>query len=472
MALSAYGIWEVRTTGSDLNGGGFKYGATGTDYSQQNSPQYSGTDLESDATDNTKVKSTTAGSPIAADVGNYLRISGGSGFTQGWYEIISQDGTWWTLDSSVGGTSLSGGTFRVGGALASPGVAWNVAHNYGTGNYRGFIWIAEGTYGITSTSISGRTPASGCYIYGSRCSAQGYNISLGRGVVPTTKPVLQAQGSHSNYLAYPAYSTSASYNSGGMAYLAFDTNNQLTAQAVRSVSEGWFLDVYGSTSNQLVENGTYYYCNFYGTPGTNRSVLRTGTAYYSYLKGAFRANCGNDSNFAFCVLRGGTGGTSYPAVRLGRHNWMKGNRMYTDDCSAMYMTTQHQIIENNIFVGDGSQPFWGGGTANPTFTYDNLKIRNNYVYGLNHVDFSGMQSRFGGIVESPTALSQDPYVDVSTDDYTLDSTGSDYNTVFNANYADGKVANTTLGPRNSIFTEGSGGTTYTPAASAKFTRLE
>jgi len=45
VALSAAQILEVRSTGSDANGGGFKAGASGTDYSQQDAAQYALTGL-------------------------------------------------------------------------------------------------------------------------------------------------------------------------------------------------------------------------------------------------------------------------------------------------------------------------------------------------------------------------------------------------------------------------------------------
>ena len=104
---------EVRpTVGDDLNEGGFfTYGASGTDFSMQNSPALSNTDLVIDASDNTKVSS--AGSPIGAThVGNGMQISAGSGFTPGFYRIMSQVGGLATLDRACGTTSSDGvGTF-------------------------------------------------------------------------------------------------------------------------------------------------------------------------------------------------------------------------------------------------------------------------------------------------------------------------------------------------------------------------
>jgi len=122
MALSASIVWEVRSTGVDTNGGGFKAGATGTDYSQQNTAQKSGVDLHMHATTNTKCHPNAAG-VAAADVGNLIYIASGAGWTPGYYEITVQDGADWTLDrspSAAGNADL--GTYAMGGAAGTPGM--------------------------------------------------------------------------------------------------------------------------------------------------------------------------------------------------------------------------------------------------------------------------------------------------------------------------------------------------------------
>jgi hypothetical protein len=121
VALAAAIEWDVASTGNDNNGGGYKAGATGVDYSQQDAPQKSGTDLEIDGTDAAKVKPVGAG-VAANDVGNVIQIpSGVPSFTAGFYEILSQDGTWWTLDRAAGTLAASGGTYAMGGRLATLG---------------------------------------------------------------------------------------------------------------------------------------------------------------------------------------------------------------------------------------------------------------------------------------------------------------------------------------------------------------
>ena len=118
MALSSTLVWEIRRTGSSANGGAFRAGAAGTDYSQQDAPQVTYTDLTVDATSNTKV--TSAANPFGpAHVGNLINITGGTGWTNGRYEVISVTGNVATLDRSPAAVNATGGQGRLGGAADS-----------------------------------------------------------------------------------------------------------------------------------------------------------------------------------------------------------------------------------------------------------------------------------------------------------------------------------------------------------------
>ena len=116
--------FDVRTTGNDANGGGFVTGATGTDFSQQNGSQFSGTDLASSNGSTNPCTVTSAGHNFtAADVGNLLNISAGTNWTTGAgvrYQIVSVAANAATLDRACGSVaSLSGGTWAEGGAMAT-----------------------------------------------------------------------------------------------------------------------------------------------------------------------------------------------------------------------------------------------------------------------------------------------------------------------------------------------------------------
>ena len=482
MTFTAQIVWEARTTGSDTNGGGFRLGGSGSDYSQQNSPQYSGTDLEINSANNLQVKSTTAGSPIAADVGNLIMISNGLSWNLGWYEIVSQDGTWWTLDASPGAAGLTGGHFAVGGALASPGVGWAVSHYKGTGNYRGFVWIESGTYPVVTSTTSGPVPPSGCMFYFYRSSAQGYDPALGRGPKPSSNPVIQAQSGYTGRAADIGYNGNVSYSTGGLSYIDFDTNGLCTTSGfVQSPSEAYYCNVYGNSTQDLISGGYWRFCSMVSRVSSYKAVARYASldnCYMELLPTAFRAYVGYgfSANNSVLVSRG-TGGFQYAAVHLDRHGKLTNCLVYVDGGQAGFNGIgEHQIVINNVFVCGGTpQQLWRTSSAGPlSGNWNNVKFHNNYYYGFTNTSLSSVNAipDGAGRVESPIALTQDPFVDSAGGDFTLDSTGADYSSVLSGNISDQKIANTTVGPRLSTFTVNTGGGSSTPAAAVRHTRLK
>jgi hypothetical protein len=107
------------------------------DYSQQNSAQFSYTDLAIQST-NTEVQS--SGNPFGKQqVGNTIQVTSGTGFTAGFYTIQSVSGTTATLNASPGtanstnGNGYQGGALEtlselIGTALASYGVTGQLAY--------------------------------------------------------------------------------------------------------------------------------------------------------------------------------------------------------------------------------------------------------------------------------------------------------------------------------------------------------
>lgn len=185
MALSATQVWEVRTTGNDANGGAFRAGATGTDYSQQDAPQVTYTDLTTGASSS---QVTSATSPFtAAHVGNVLNIPTAtpSGVVAGRYEILSVASGVATLDRSAGTANAGGATGYLGGALASPGQA---ASQIVAGNT---VWIRSGTYLLSATAnVPGGKPQAGV-----QSRWVGYVAARGDAVPWGAMPVLRANAS-------------------------------------------------------------------------------------------------------------------------------------------------------------------------------------------------------------------------------------------------------------------------------------
>lgn len=177
MALSGLVVWEVRpATGSDTAGGGFDPSVTspGTDYSQQASAQIAFTDLVIDPTTNTKATS-VLNAFTSAHVGNIVQITSGTGFTTGFFTILSVTTGVATFDRALGSTSSTGGHGNLGGALASLSAALLKASSSVcvAGNT---IWMT-GTLTITAT-INITIPASDS---GLRIILNGYGSSRGDG---------------------------------------------------------------------------------------------------------------------------------------------------------------------------------------------------------------------------------------------------------------------------------------------------
>lgn len=114
MAILPPTVWRIRPGGNVLNGAAYD-GTTypgGVDYTQQDSPQLSLTDLVGNGT--TTLTSATGGF-TSAMVGNAINITSGSGATVGYYFITARtDTNTVTIDRSPG--TFTGGVGRVGGA--------------------------------------------------------------------------------------------------------------------------------------------------------------------------------------------------------------------------------------------------------------------------------------------------------------------------------------------------------------------
>lgn len=185
MALSANTVWEVRTAGSDTNGGGFVRGAAGTDFSQANSAN-SGSSNKSTtnavAAGTTTITSATANF-TAAIVGNIVYFAGGTGsIAATWRQVTAfTNSTTITIDTLI--ASSTGMTMNIGGAMGSLGnVGALILQSHA-------VFIKSGTYSITSASTN--IPG-GCFSSSAALiQIQGYGVSRNDF---GTAPVLQASG--------------------------------------------------------------------------------------------------------------------------------------------------------------------------------------------------------------------------------------------------------------------------------------
>ena len=174
MTISANTVWEVRSGGSDNNGGGFVTGASGTDRSQQDAAHATLTALSLVHTTTTQINVSLVDYTVtAADIGNILQITGGTA-TAGLYQITASDtvNNRWTVDRSAG-TAAQTVVGAMGGAFASLGKAAPSATVDGN-----LIWQkADGTYTMTTA-----TPGAGGPIVTAstiRVKIEGYTTTRG-----------------------------------------------------------------------------------------------------------------------------------------------------------------------------------------------------------------------------------------------------------------------------------------------------
>lgn len=205
MAIATATVWEVRTTGSDTNGGAYSTG--GTDYSQQDAAQLSLTDAVANGT--TTVTSATAGF-TSAMVGNVCYMVGGTGpLTAVRRQIVTfTNSTTVVLDATVAtGTGI---TMNVGGAVANPGAA-SSAHVSGN-----TIYVKNGTYTVNNASAATSTTPQGCVsLVAGLTTADtrliGYASARGDNPTGATRPLLQASGISTFTLVTLAAHSAADY---------------------------------------------------------------------------------------------------------------------------------------------------------------------------------------------------------------------------------------------------------------------
>lgn len=253
MALNAAIVIEVRNGGSDTNGGGFKTGATGTDWTLQDAAQYSVTDGVAAGT--TTLTSVTAN--FGTDVvGNLIYVQGGTGtITAGWYEITSRtNSTTIVVDRSTGLTAGTGVTLKIGGALASPGAAAAIATVAG---HTVFIKYNASPYIATSASTN---IAAGCVSGTASTAYCGYDSTRSLYNLDANRPTFQLSvgtatlmgGTNNNYI---------------VSSMILDANSQATSRCAQFSGTIFYTKGMGATAGGITDNtvaGTAILCEVTG----------------------------------------------------------------------------------------------------------------------------------------------------------------------------------------------------------------
>jgi len=159
-------------------------GTFGCDYSQQAAAQFALTGLTTAAAD--AILLTASASTHM--VGNHLRITGGTNFTTGWYEIVSAvAGVSLTLDRTCTSAAGSAGTANVGGAMSLNSTLDDDLFESGTA---GMIWWVR--YNATAIALGEAVSIAAAGTAVAPYVIEGYASVRGDRPTGSTRPVIDA----------------------------------------------------------------------------------------------------------------------------------------------------------------------------------------------------------------------------------------------------------------------------------------
>jgi hypothetical protein len=420
MAISGTVIWEVRgsATASNANGGGFRPGASGVDYSQQDSAQYNLTGCTSSAA-NAIILNANA----AADmVGNIAHVISGTNATAGWYEIISVvAGVSITVDRNWGTGAVSNGVVNIGGALVSFDTWTSAANTFVAGQT---VYVKAGT----SISNTGNISATGGNA-GAPVTYIGYNSTRSDSPTGSNRPIVNTgTGTGMNFGAWTRI-----YN------IIF------TSTSTRSLSLGG--------GNNIVRN-----CKAINTSTTaNRAAIDASTGPSEIVNCeavSYRGNAisisGSDTVLVYgCYIHDSNNGINNSVAR-GRilFNLIVGN---VTNAILNGSSAHDAFISNNTL--------WGGadnktGTGISLGSSANAQILNNIIYGFvtgivdttgiaganyanyndlfnNTTNYSGISGDSGSVTTDPsfTSVTQITGTTATTSGNVLTQIGADFSVV-------------------------------------------
>lgn len=437
MAYTNNVAWEIRpTNGSDNNGGAYNASATasgGVDYSQQNSAQV--------VFDGSTIRATTAGASstitvvgytvATGDLGNFLKITGGTNFTTGRYQItaISTGSNTWTLDRTATSGAGSAMTGNMGGAAQTlSGVLADANSANGARSNKYFV-KAESTI-TTTAGFALAAPAS----------------SLG----PTQPP---------NYIT--AYTTTR--GDGGKATITLSTNVGLNGFDIQT--GGWVVEnfiincnslatstgIFAESTNAMIRN-----CKIsnFKTAGINASNtlwtivnceitggLSGATAGIVTSSSGVIANCyvhdnvctgmnlGQQTAVVNCVVTNSTG-TNNDGILVGNSSAVVNNVSHGHNRYGLNMNAGNSVfyLKNNILSSNGSYGLRLATSAGypADFQWDGNAYYNNTTGTRLNADDTGTTNAINGVSPYTNSLdvilTANPFTNSASGDFTLNNT--------------------------------------------------
>lgn len=426
-AISGATAWEVRPgVGSDNSGGCFVTGATGTDFSQQNAAQYNFTDLVIDGATATIVTSASHNF-VAADVGNCMNITAGTGFTQGIYQVVSVSMNAATMDRNVGTLASTGGTFAVGGAVLTITKAAASAVN----SNRIFVKASAAITSTVTYSLTGNLQPT---------SATPYNIIQGYTTTRTDNGRVTITLSTNTGLT--ALSTAA-----GWIVRNFDINCA-TLGTSKAVSIGNFGIVQNVKASNCTERGIFANSNVVTvmdseitgcTSACDASLylVGTGTALRNWIHDnasyGVRAN-GESPQVIWNLITNNTGATT-AGIFITSGNPVRavvfGNTVYASGQDGIQFSSTEPLgqsnVRNNILVNNGRYGVNGasaaGLSAQPMFDgnfyFGNVTAARNNMNDAGSVNAINAAAPYTNVLD--VNLSGDPFTNAATNDFSLNA---------------------------------------------------
>jgi parallel beta-helix repeat protein len=291
-------VFDVRTTGSDNNGGGFDSGVAspGTDYSQQDSAQIAYTDLVIGTTGNENQLTSAAHPFDSTSPGNCINITGGTGFLARLYRIVSVSGNTATMDRVVGTANATGGTGNLGGAFATIN---NAIGNMGVGGQ--ITYIKAGTYqtiGLAAPYVTTGTALS---------RIVGYSSTRG----DSGQATIQVNAAN---VILASWNSGTSTSGVSLENIIFDGNNQTTSngftfQGLNFLTVSFINCTFKRFTDQyclrVAGSINIHACDFAINAFTNTSYV-SGCILGEYGSGAGAAGGGTFVNVSDCYFTGNT----------------------------------------------------------------------------------------------------------------------------------------------------------------------
>lgn len=404
-AIAPNAVWEIRSTADpgNVGGGFFITGASGSDFSQQNSPQYALTSVGCAGAGNT----ITHVSAATDMVGNGLKVISGTNMTVSWFEVTSVvAGVSITVSTNAAGTAIctgvsADGVVNIGGAIS-----------LGTSGASGDDDVFEATSATSTWYLK-----SGTYTFGEAVSVGlagspigpvkiiGYNTTRGDNPTGTSRPTFDTGGNvfqlNTSWELYNTIVTGSGTtvfqmgNAGnnikgvnikvtntsttaGRAAIATGNNPRLfNCEAISYRGNG----ISTTANNTATINGCYIHDSNIGISTGSTFINLLNSIVADNVTAAVRTSAGTSGVILNNVTLYGSEnkmGTGFDVLTLGVNMWMTNSIIYGfatgtahadiqtvgfDDYNAYYNNTADVSATNKWQIGPHTST-----TTNPSFT--------------------------------------------------------------------------------------------------------